>query len=78
MKIATINISSSNGKQVIDIPDDMRINDDKIYLKQVGNTLHLIPFHHAWDSLTDSVNLFTPDFMNERQQPPIQPRELFD
>ncbi len=78
MKITTINISNSNGKQIIDIPDDMRINDDKVYLKQVGNTLHLIPFHNAWESLIESVNLFSPDFMDERHQRTIQPREFFD
>lgn len=47
MKIATINIGNYNGKQIVYIPGDMRINDDKVYLKQVGNTLQLIPFHNA-------------------------------
>ena len=78
MKIASINISKVNGSQAITIPDDMKINDDKVYLKKIGNTLHIIPFHNAWQNMIDGIDLFTQDFMENRNQIENQQRESFD
>jgi antitoxin VapB len=69
MTIAIIDIQYPNGMQAIRIPKDMHINDDKVYLKKVGNTIQIIPYHSAWQSLIDSLQHFTPDFMETRNQP---------
>jgi antitoxin VapB len=60
------------------LPDDFKINDDKVYLKKVGNVIYVIPYHNAWQSLVSSVNEFTDDFMQEREQPGDQKRESID
>ena len=73
-----INIQDISGSQMIKIPDNFKINDDKVYLKKVGNTLYIIPFHNPWQSMFDSVNEFSEDFMDDRQQPKQQSRESFD
>lgn len=78
MRIATIVITKTNGKQAISIPEDMRINDDKVYLKKIGNTLHIIPYHSAWQNLIESTTLFTKDFMETMSQSEIQQRESLD
>lgn len=78
MKIATINLTNSSGEQAINIPEDMRINDDKVYLKKIGNSLQIIPYHNAWQNLIDSTGLFTKDFLEVRIQPDKQQREFFD
>ena len=78
MKIAKIDIAKINGSQAITIPDDMRINDDKVYLKKIGNTLHIIPYHNAWQNMIDGIDLFTQDFMENRNQIENQQRESFD
>jgi len=78
MRIATIDITRTNGEQAISIPNDMRINDDKVYLKKIGNIIHIIPYHSAWQNLIDSTTLFTQDFMETRNQPDMQQRESFD
>ncbi len=72
MGIATIDIKNNKGSQAIRIPKQMRINDDKVYLKNVGNTLYLIPYHSPWQNLIDSTDFFTADFMDERDQPAQQ------
>lgn len=74
----TIEIRSTKNGQEISIPKGLRINDSKVYLKKVGNTLHLIPFHNPWQNMQDSLSDFTEDFMNERSQPGEQTREPFD
>ena len=78
MKIETIKLEDSSGIQLIRLPDNFKINDDKAYLKKVGNVLYVIPYHNAWQSLVSSVNEFTDDFMDEREQPIDQKRETID
>jgi antitoxin VapB len=78
MGIETIDIKSNRGVQAIRIPKKMRIDDDKVYLKKVGNTLCIIPYHSPWQNLIDSANSFTSDFMDEREQPDQQQRESLD
>lgn len=78
MSVKTIKVSKDKGVQAIRIPIELSINDDKVYLKKVGNTLIIIPFNNPWQNLIEATDLFTPDFMNERHQPDHQPRELFE
>jgi antitoxin VapB len=69
---------SKKGFQAIRIPKKMRINDDKVYLKKIGNAIYIIPFHNPWHNLVDSIDSFTSDFMEDREQPKDQIRESFD
>jgi len=78
MGIETTDIKNNNGVQAIRIPKKMRINDDKVYLKKVGNTIYLIPYHSPWQNLIDSTDFFTSDFMDERNQPAQQNRDSLD
>jgi antitoxin VapB len=78
MGIETIDIKNTKGAQDIRIPKKMRIDDDKVYLKKVGNTLYVIPYHSPWQNLIDSTDSFTSDFMDEREQPEQQQRETLD
>jgi len=78
MGIETIDIKNNKGEQAIRIPKKMRINDDKVYLKKVGNALYIIPYHSPWQNLIESTESFTSDFMDERNQPIQQQRESFD
>lgn len=78
MVFESVDIQEVAGSQSIKIPSDFKIDDDKVYLKKVGNALFVIPFHDPWQSLITSVENFTPDFMDNREQPDAQEREIFD
>ena len=78
MGFKAVTIKNKKGVQAISLPKNMHINDDKVYLKKVGNALYVIPFHNPWQNLIESVEDFTPDFMNDRAQPENQKRESFD
>jgi len=78
MAFETINILDDLGSQAIRLPDNYKINDDKVYVKKIGNALYLIPFHNPWQNLFESLDKFTPDFMEERNQSENQTRETFD
>jgi antitoxin VapB len=65
-----------NGKsQAIRLPKEYRFKGTKVYIKKVGNAVVLIPEQDSWQSLVDSVYLFSDDFMAEREQPDTQQRE---
>ncbi len=78
MGFETIEIKNKRGVQAIRIPKRMKINDDKVYLKKVGNSIFIIPFHNPWQNMIDSLDSFTSDFMDNREQPQNQQRESFD
>ncbi len=78
MKVETIDIQDNAGFQAINIPQEFKINDDKVYIKQMGNALYIIPFHSPWQNLFDSLGEFTSDYMEDRNQPTNQTRESFD
>ena len=78
MKIEAVDIQNISGGQAIHLPHELRINDDKVYLKKVGNVIYIIPWHNPWQNFYDSLSGFSDDFMDERNQPVPQIRELFD
>jgi antitoxin VapB len=69
-----------NGKsQAIRLPKEYRFQGTHVYVKRVGNTVVLIPEHDSWQTLVDSLALFSDDFMADRRQTPAQQREdLFE
>jgi antitoxin VapB len=78
MAFEAIEIKQKKGIQEIRIPERLKIKGGKVYLKKVGNSLYIIPFNEPWQNLIDSLDLFTPDFMETRDQPEDQQRESFD
>lgn len=65
-----------NGQsQAVRLPKEFRFEGDEVFIKKTGNVVMLIPTAHSWDSLLDSLDKFTPDFMVERDQPQQQIRE---
>lgn len=69
-----------NGKsQAVRLPKEFRFNGTQVFIKKVGNTVILIPENATWQSLVNSLSLFSPDFMSDREQPETQVREdLFE
>lgn len=75
----TAKIFKSGNSQAIRLPKAYRFQGEFVYLKRVGNTLVLIPEDQAWDLLFESLDEFSDDFMEERNQPPQQYRkEMFE
>lgn len=77
MDFEEIDIQNNANGQAIRIPENFKINDDKVYIKKVGNGLFIIPYHEPWQGLFDSLHLFSSDFMENRNQPSSQERDTF-
>lgn len=62
-----------NGRsQAVRLPKEFRFEGEQVFIKRVGEMVVLIPFEHPWQSLFDSVEAFSDDFLDERNQPEDQ------
>lgn len=59
-----------NGRsQAVRLPKEFRFEGGEVYVKRVGNAVVLLPSRDSWRSLFDSLELFSEDFMEGRDQP---------
>jgi antitoxin VapB len=66
-----------NGKsQAVRLPKELRFMGDRVYVKRMGDAVILLPYDTPWQSLVESLSLFSKDFMEERTQPDTQKREI--
>lgn len=67
-----------NGKsQAVRLPKEFRFDGVEVYIKKVGRQVILMPKDEPWEAFVSSLDRFTPDFMSERVQPPMDKREGF-
>ncbi len=65
-----------NGRsQAVRLPKEFRFSGHKVFIKKVGDAVMLIPYRESWQSLFNSLEQFSADFMEERSQPEQQIRE---
>lgn len=65
-----------NGRsQAVRLPKEFRFEGSQVYIKRVGKAVVLLPYHDPWQTLFDSWELFSDDFMAIREQPETQERE---
>jgi len=75
----TAQLFKNGNSQAVRLPKEFRFEGTKVFVKRVGNVVLLIPEQHSWQSLIDSLDQFSPDFMETRDQPEQQIREaLFE
>lgn len=66
-----------NGRsQAVRLPKEYRFTGDDVYIKGYQGMVMLLPKDSPWSSLVDSLDQFTGDFMDERNQPKEQHRDL--
>jgi antitoxin VapB len=73
----TAKISTDGTHQIVILPKDFQMMGTEVYVKRVGNTIVLIAKDNPWQSLFDSLEQFSEDFMTAREQPPLDVRETF-
>jgi antitoxin VapB len=67
-----------NGQsQAVRLPKEFRFEGKEVYIKKVGKLIMLLPINNPWASLLNSLNQFSDDFMETRNQPKQQTREDF-
>ena len=58
-------VFTNGGSQAVRLPKNYRFDTSEVYVNQIGNVVMLIPTNDHWQSLLDSLPLFTDDFLSE-------------
>lgn len=67
-------VFQSGHSQAVRIPHEFALDTDEVYIRRAGGGLLLLPKDDPWAVLEDALSRFTPDFLEEREQPPTQTR----
>ena len=73
MKTARIFVNGRS--QAVRLPKEFRFSATEVYIKKMGNMVILLPKDDPWAPLINSLNQFTDDFMQTRDQPPQNKRD---
>lgn len=75
----TAKLFQNGHSQAVRLPKEFRFQGDRVLIKRSGNGVLLLPVKDSWDSLFTSLDKFSDDFMETREQPANQDREdLFE
>jgi antitoxin VapB len=67
-----------NGRsQAVRLPKDFRFSGKDVFIKKFGKMVILLPKDDPWSTLVNSLDQFTDDFMDNRDQPDQEAREKF-
>jgi len=65
-----------NGQsQAVRLPREFALPGREVFVRRVGNAVLLVPMDDPWTGFEAALEQFTDDFMEERNQPPVQERE---
>lgn len=71
----TAQLITNGDNQTVILPKEFQLQGSEVYIKKIGNAVVLISKENPWQTLFDSLNLFSDDFMSTREQPDLQMRE---
>jgi len=71
----TAELFENGRRQAVRLPKDFRFPGDRVYLKRMSTAVSLLPYGAAWQSLVDSLELFSEDFLETCSQPPAEQRD---
>ncbi len=70
----TAKLFQNGQSQAVRLPKEFRFKGNRVYIKKIGEAVMLVPYSENWDSLWKSLDEFSDDFMDSRNQPPQQHR----
>ena len=73
----TARIFENGRSQAVRLPKEFRFSGTDVYIKKIGNMVVLLSKDDPWAPLINSLDQFTDDFMQSREQPPQNQRETF-
>ena len=71
----TATVFTNGGSQAVRLPKDCRFHDDEVLVNRIGNVVILMPKDDPWQSMLQSLDLFTEDFLADGMDDlPVQER----
>jgi antitoxin VapB len=75
----TTKIFNSGNSQAVRLPKKYRFKNKEAYISKIGDAVVIFPKKSGWNALLESIDKFTDDFLDDRQQPENQSRgNLFE
>ena len=74
---ATAKLFKNGNSQAVRLPKEFRFEGDEVIVKRIGNAVVLLPREAFYDTLIDSLDMFSGDFMESREQSEAQEREAW-
>jgi antitoxin VapB len=68
----TAKIIPNGGSQAVRLPKEFQFEGKEVYVNKVNGIVMLIPLDGGWESLAKSLDMFSEDFMSERDAPRVQ------
>ncbi|WP_055074881.1 antitoxin [Pseudanabaena sp. 'Roaring Creek'] len=65
----TAKLRMQGNEQLAILSDGFQLVGEEVYIKKVGNAIMLIPKNDPWQTLWNSLDLLSDDFMTTRDQP---------
>lgn len=75
MRAKTAKLFWNGRSQAVRLPREFRFAGDKVAIRKSGESVILSPVKRSWESLIGSLDKFTGDFMETREQPPQKKRK---
>ena len=69
--MATTHAFMTGRSQAVRIPKEYRLPDEEIFVNRIGNTITLTPVSKLKESFSESLRMFTDDFMEDGRPPQI-------
>jgi len=67
--VETARLFKNGRSQAVRLPKEFRFDGDRVYVKRVGNAVVLLPYRDSWRGMFESLEQFSGDFMEDREQP---------
>jgi antitoxin VapB len=74
----TAQLITIGDNQTVILPKQFQLQGTEVYIKKIGNAVVLISKENPWQTLFDSLSLFSDDFMPTREQPYLDVRETLE
>ncbi len=65
----TAKIFPNGRSQAVRLPKEFQFSTDEVYVNKVGDMVVLFPREQGWQGLAESLDHFTEDYMQTRDQP---------
>lgn len=71
----TAKLFQNGMSQAVRLPKEFRFTGDSVFIRRIGDAVILLPQNYGWDCMFDALKQFSPDFMDDRNQPETEQRE---
>lgn len=72
----TAKVFTNGGSQAVRLPKECRFSESEVYVKKLDGLVILFSKADPWASLVNSLEQFSEDFLEERDQGEAPPRPL--